>query len=162
MSSIPVEFDPDPITSLSNPDAQMYRAELSSKDPMQSVLKDNPEIYFVPPKRRSEWGEWEFKPGSYYDTTIGSKHPYWKNEDLPKATKDIKRLRFDMLKWGYCKIDSALSDHQVANIRQRVLDQAEAERHELGTASAYESSQVAGLGQLIDAALHSDRVVNFG
>ena len=128
MSSIPVEFDPDHITSLSNPDAQMYRAELSSKDPMQSVLKDNPEIYFVPPKRRSEWGEWEFKPGSYYDTTIGSKHPYWKNEDLPKATKDIKRLRFDMLKWGYCKIDSALSDHQVANIRQRVLDQAEGER----------------------------------
>ena len=47
-------------------------------------------------------------------------------------------------------------------LRRGVLDQAEAERHELGTASAYESSQVAGLGQLIDAALHSDRVVNFG
>jgi tRNA 2-thiouridine synthesizing protein D len=47
-------------------------------------------------------------------------------------------------------------------LRRGVLDQAEAQRHELGTASAYESSQVAGLGQLIDAALHSDRVVNFG
>jgi tRNA 2-thiouridine synthesizing protein D len=47
-------------------------------------------------------------------------------------------------------------------LRRGVLDQTEAERHELGTASAYESSQVAGLGQLIDAALHSDRVVNFG
>ena len=47
-------------------------------------------------------------------------------------------------------------------LRRGVLDQAEAERHELGTASAYEGSQVAGLGQLIDAALHSDRVVNFG
>ena len=47
-------------------------------------------------------------------------------------------------------------------LRRGVLDQAEAERHELGTSSAYESSQVAGLGQLIDAALHSDRVVNFG
>jgi tRNA 2-thiouridine synthesizing protein D len=47
-------------------------------------------------------------------------------------------------------------------LRRGVLDQAEAERHELGTASAYKSSQVAGLGQLIDAALHSDRVVNFG
>ena len=47
-------------------------------------------------------------------------------------------------------------------LRRGVLDQTEADRHELGTASAYESSQVAGLGQLIDAALHSDRVVNFG
>ena len=128
MSSIPVEFDPSHISSQSNPDAQMYHAELSSKDPMQSVLKDNPEIYFVPPKRSREWGEWEFKPGSYYDTTIGSKHAYWKDEDLPKATKDIKRLRSDMLKWGYCKIENALSDHQVAIIRQRVLEQAEGER----------------------------------
>jgi len=47
-------------------------------------------------------------------------------------------------------------------LRRGVLDQTEADRHELGTASAYESSEVAGLGQLVDAALHSDRVVNFG
>jgi tRNA 2-thiouridine synthesizing protein D len=47
-------------------------------------------------------------------------------------------------------------------LRRGVLDQTEADRHELGIASAYESSEVAGLGQLIDASLHSDRVVNFG
>ena len=47
-------------------------------------------------------------------------------------------------------------------LRRGVLDQTEADRHELGTASAYESSEVAGLGQLVDASLHSDRVVNFG
>ena len=47
-------------------------------------------------------------------------------------------------------------------LRRGVLDQTEADRHELGTASAYESSEVGGLGQLIDASLHSDRVVNFG
>lgn len=47
-------------------------------------------------------------------------------------------------------------------LRRGVLNQTEAERHDLGTASAYESSEVAGLGQLIDATLHSDRVVNFG
>ena len=128
MSSIPVEFDPAHVTSQSNPEVQMYHAELSSKDPMKSVLKNNPEIYFVPPKRSSEWGEWEFKSGSYYDTTIGSKHTYWKNEDLPRATKDIKHLRSDMLKWGYCKIEDAVSDNQVAIIRQRVLEQAEGER----------------------------------
>lgn len=47
-------------------------------------------------------------------------------------------------------------------LRRGVLDQTEADRHELGTASAYESSEVAGLGQLIDATLHSDRVISFG
>lgn len=47
-------------------------------------------------------------------------------------------------------------------LRRGVLDQTEADRHELGNASAYESSEVAGLGQLVDAALNSDRLVNFG
>ena len=47
-------------------------------------------------------------------------------------------------------------------LRRGVLDRTEADRHELGTISAYESSEIAGLGQLIDAALYSDRVVNFG
>ena len=47
-------------------------------------------------------------------------------------------------------------------LRRGVLDQTEADRHGLGAASAYESSEVAGLGQLVDASLHSDRVVNFG
>ena len=47
-------------------------------------------------------------------------------------------------------------------LRRGVLDQTEADRHELDTASANESSNIAGLGQLIDATLQSDRVVNFG
>jgi ectoine hydroxylase-related dioxygenase (phytanoyl-CoA dioxygenase family) len=128
MSSIPVEFDPAYIASKAAAESQMYHAELSSKDPMKSVLENNPEIYFVPPKRSSEWGQWEYKPGAYYDTTIGSKHPHWKNEDLPKPSKDIDRLRSDMLKWGYCKIEAALSPAQVAIIRARVLEQAEGEK----------------------------------
>lgn len=128
MTSIPAEFDPVYIDSKSTPESQMYHAELSKKDPMKSVLENNPDIYFVPPKRSSDWGKWEFKPGSYYDTTIGSKHPHWENEDLPKATKDIERLRSDMLKWGYCKVEDALSSDQVAVVRQRVLEQAEGER----------------------------------
>ena len=47
-------------------------------------------------------------------------------------------------------------------LRRGVLDQTEADRHNLGSASAYNSSEVAGLGQLIDATIHSDRMVNFG
>jgi ectoine hydroxylase-related dioxygenase (phytanoyl-CoA dioxygenase family) len=106
----------------------MYHAELSSQDPMQSVLANNPEIYFVAPKRSSDWGNWEFRPGAYYDTTSGAKHPYWQDKDLPKASKDIVQLRKDMLQWGYCKVEDAVSAEQVALIRQRVLEQAEGER----------------------------------
>ena len=128
MRSLPPEFDPDVIDSLANTGSQMYADELAAKDPMQSVLEANPEIYFVPPKRSREWGEWEFKHGSYYDTTVAAKHPHWHDQDLPTATKDINRLRSDMVTWGYCKIADAVSPDQVAVIRSRVLDQAEGER----------------------------------
>ena len=128
MSAVPTEFNSANVAAKANSESHMYQQELSSKDPMKSVLKDNPEIYFVPPKRTSEWGTWEYKKGSYYDTTIGAEHSYWKDKDLPIATKDIERLRSDMLNWGYCKIEDALSAEQVAVIHQRVLQQAEGER----------------------------------
>lgn len=128
MKTIPVEFDPAHVAQRATSDAQMYYKELQAKDPMASVLAANPEIYFVPPKRSSEWGQWEYRTGSYYDTTVGAKHAYWKDQDLPVATRDIARLRADMLNWGYCKIEGALSTEQVAVIHQRVLEQAEGER----------------------------------
>ena len=128
MSVIPEEFNPENIKASSGPGDQMYREEINSQEPMKSVLENNPEIYFVPPCRGKDWGNWEFKPGSYYDTTTGSKHPYWQNQDLPKATKDIVQLRKDMLRWGYCKIEEALSEEQVRIVKERVLEQAEGER----------------------------------
>ena len=128
MNKIPKEFDPARIAAHAESAQQIYREENNSKEPMASVLANNPEIYFVPPQRRSDWGKWEFKPGSYYDTTIGSQHPYWRDQDLPRPSKDIQRLRADMLRWGYCKVEDALSAEQVATVRQRVLDQAEGEQ----------------------------------
>lgn len=106
----------------------MYHAETTSTEPMKSVLENNPEIYFVPPKRGADWGNWAFKPGSYYDTTTGDKHPYWQDKGLPQPSKDIEQLRQDMLRWGYCKVEDALSVEQVMRVRQRVLEQAEGER----------------------------------
>lgn len=47
-------------------------------------------------------------------------------------------------------------------IRRGIVDSAESKRYELNAVSAFESSEIAGLGQLIDATLNSDRVVNFG
>ena len=128
MKKIPKEFDPARIAAHAESAQQIYREENNAKEPMASVLANNPEIYFVPPQRRSNWGKWEFKPGSYYDTTIGSQHPFWREQDLPQPSKDIRRLRADLLNWGYCKVEDALSAEQVATLRQRVLEQAEGEQ----------------------------------
>jgi tRNA 2-thiouridine synthesizing protein D len=49
-----------------------------------------------------------------------------------------------------------------STIKRGVLNKEEAERHNLELNSMYESSEIGGLGQLVDAALNSDRVVNFG
>jgi ectoine hydroxylase-related dioxygenase (phytanoyl-CoA dioxygenase family) len=125
---VPTEFDPADIASKSAPDAQMYRAEVASPEPMKSVLENNPEIYFVPPKPRSDWGNWDYQPGSYYDTTTGAKHPEWQGHSLPQPTVDIAQLRSDLVTWGYCKVDQAIGPAQVRAIRDRVLEQAEGER----------------------------------
>ena len=122
------EFDPEHIAARSTPEIQIYRAQPRATEPMASVLANNPEIHFVPPKRGDEWGKWDYQTGAYYDTTTGAKHPYWQEFDLPQPTKDIQQLRQDMLKWGYCKIADALSAEQVAAIRTRAQEQAEGER----------------------------------
>ena len=149
MSALPEEFHPAKVAAESPPESHMYRHELASRDPMRLVLEANPDIYFVPPKRRSEWGQWEYRQGAYYDTTIGSKHPHWKDQDLPVATRDIKRLRRDMLNWGYCKVADAVSAEQVSLIRQRVLDQAEGE-------------QLAGIAQRTPSGQNINACVNKG
>ena len=128
MPSVPIEFQPDHIEALSPIDAHMYSDDPMVSEPMKSVLANNPEIYFVPPKRGAEWGSWDFKPGSYYDTTTSSQHPYWKDKGLPEPTKDINTLRSDLTIWGYCIVDEAISTDQVESIRTRVLEQAEGER----------------------------------
>lgn len=128
MSAIPDEFDPEYILARSEPEVHIYRDEVNSQEPMKSMYENNPEIYFVPPKRGGDWGQWEFKAGSYYDTTTGDKHPYWKDKELPRPTKKIELLRRDMIVWGYCMIEDAISSEQIEILRERVLGQAEGER----------------------------------
>lgn len=128
MTAVPTEFDPDVIASRSAPERQMFRVENRSTEPMKSVLENNPEIYFVEPKRGADWGNWEYERGAYYDTTTGAKHEYWRDVALPQETKDIDQLRHDFLTWGYCKIEAALSPAQVATVHERVIAQAEGER----------------------------------
>ena len=47
-------------------------------------------------------------------------------------------------------------------IRRGIVDAAEAQRHELPATSCYTSSEIGGLGQLIEAMSNSDRMLSFG
>ena len=47
-------------------------------------------------------------------------------------------------------------------VKRGMLDNAEAERHERGAANVHPAFTLAGLGQLVDANIHSDRLVTFG
>lgn len=47
-------------------------------------------------------------------------------------------------------------------IKRGVVNAQESERHELDAVSIQSSTDIAGLGQLIDAVLHSDRLLQFG
>lgn len=46
--------------------------------------------------------------------------------------------------------------------RRGLLDEAEAIRHQRAAANIHPAFTVSGLGQLVDASVHSDRVLTFG
>ena len=47
-------------------------------------------------------------------------------------------------------------------IKRGIINAQEANRYDLESVSINDSSEIAGLGQLVDAVLLSDRTVNFG
>ena len=120
---VPVEFTEEYVEENSPQDQQIYRDFLRSGEPFRSIFKNNP--WLMPPdiKKPLEWGK-----GMYWDTTVARKHDYWKEFDLPKATKDIKQMRRDIKEWGFCLIEDAMSKEQCDRFLNRLLDQAEGER----------------------------------
>ena len=120
---VPIEFTEQYVEENSPDDQQIYRDFLRSGEPFRSIFKNNP--WLMPPdiKKPLEWGT-----GMYWDTTVGRKHDYWKEFDLPKATKDIKQMRRDIKEWGFCLIEDAMSKEQCDRFLNRLLDQAEGER----------------------------------
>ena len=121
--SLPVQFTRDYIQANSPHSQQLFREFLRSGEPMKSLIENNP--WLRPPdlKQPLKWGE-----NQYWDTTVARKHPYWRHEALPEATKDIHQLRRDFVDWGYCLIADAMSDGQCKNFYQRLTEQAEGER----------------------------------
>jgi hypothetical protein len=120
---VPIEFTEEYVEENSPHDQQIYRDFLRSGEPFRSIFKNNP--WLMPPdiKKVFEWGK-----GMYWDTTVARKHDYWKEFDLPKATKDIKKMRRDIKEWGFCLIEDAMSKEQCDRFLNRLLDQAEGER----------------------------------
>mmetsp|Transcript_2653 Transcript_2653/g.6222 ORF Transcript_2653/g.6222 Transcript_2653/m.6222 type:complete len:406 (-) Transcript_2653:50-1267(-) len=142
--AVPQEFLSASVKANSEKSMQIpYRNVFANGEPYRSMLASNP--WLQPPdyskplecplydrRENANGGGWEGK-SHYWDTTVGRKHTYWKNFDLPRPTKDIHRLRRDMMEWGYCIVEDALSAEQCKYIRNRLEEQAYAER-EVGTA----------------------------
>ena len=141
---VPIEFTSAFIKQYSSVDSGIYSGFLRSKEPYQSLYKNNP--WLIPPdmKKPLEWGV-----GKYWETTVARKHSYWKDFDLPGPTRDIARLRSDLIEWGFCLIEDGLSRQQCAVFLSRLLDQAEAE-------------SLAGVQQMTPSGQYVNSLVNKG
>eukprot|EP01035_Chromulina_nebulosa_P041412 gene41412-56023_t len=120
---IPEEFTAEAVKAASEDDLMPYVPFLKSGEPYRSLIRNNP--WTRPPAAREplEWGQ-----GRYYDTTVGRKHPHWRDIALPQATRDLHQMRRDLVEWGYCLIEDGVSPAQCARLHDRVADQAAAER----------------------------------
>ena len=80
---------------------------------------------------------------------------------LAVTAQDEENLQ---LAWDRLIRDNALDSVVcvTSSLKRGIINAAEAQRHELDGDSLLQSSEIAGLGQLVDATLQSDRVVNFG
>jgi len=119
----PAEYTSEAVAAKSPEHRWVYGSFLWSGEPYRSLVEANPSWRLPPPGQALEWGA-----GKYYDTTVARKHPYWRGVDLPHATKDIDQLRQDILRWGYCLVEDALSARQLSAMRGRILEQMEGEQ----------------------------------
>ena len=58
----------------------------------------------------------------------GEREPLWCESDLPKASRDPEVLRRDLAEYGYCIVERALEGNALAAVRDRIREQAAAER----------------------------------
>ncbi|MBM4205857.1 MAG: phytanoyl-CoA dioxygenase family protein [Gammaproteobacteria bacterium] len=121
--SIPAEFSKEAVAAVAEQSERPWGSFLDSGEPYRSLLKHNPWLRAPRPEDPLEWGK-----GWYYDTTVARKHPYWKDKGLPTPTRDLGKLRQDLWRWGFALIRDGLSPQQTKALRQRVAEQAEAER----------------------------------
>ena len=84
------EFQKEYIEENSQETELLFNDFLNSQEPYASIFKNNP--WLKPPNLKEP-----LQSGDYYwNTTVGRKHPFWKNKKLPSPTKDIKQIRKDL------------------------------------------------------------------
>jgi len=126
--AVPSEFTEEAVKANSPKEKRIYQDIPGLREPYLSLHANNPWMQPPDPRKPLEWGPPpQFGYERYWDTTVARKHEYWRGVDLPKLTKDINRMRHDLLEWGFCLIEEGLSKEQYLCMKQRVLEQAEAE-----------------------------------
>lgn len=151
-NGVPEEFLPENVASRSNEKDQLQDAKwFASGEPFRSMHANNPwlrspvggngvrasrpdgsltERFRCPLFESGDNASGGGLNGTpYYDTTVARKHDYWKQfDDLPRETKDIGEARKDLDKYGYCLIEDGMSNAQCSYMRDRLEEQAIAER----------------------------------
>jgi ectoine hydroxylase-related dioxygenase (phytanoyl-CoA dioxygenase family) len=159
--SPPEAFGPEAVASASQHEDRLFSSFWRSGQPLKSMLENNP--WLQPPNlaRPLAWGG-----GEYWDTTIGSEHPYWRDQDLPRATQDIVQLRKDFERWGYCLIEDGLSPTQCQAFLKRLLDQAAGEAsagiEQITPSGQYVNTLVNKGEQFVGCIQHDPRAVQAG
>ena len=143
--SVPHEFTPEYVNANSPKEALLYADFFTSGEPWKSIFANNP--WLRPPDTTKPL---EFSDGQYWDTTIGRKHPYWSQYDLPQPTKEIHQMRADLREWGFCLIEDALSGDQCKRFYERLWEQSEGER---AAGVAYDSPT----GQMVNTLVNKGR-----
>lgn len=121
--TIPEEFTPEAVAAASPQETHLFRHAYANSDLEESLFRNNPWLMPPPHDKPLAWG-----PDCYWDTTTADAHPYWRDKNLPRPTRDMTRMRRDFLDWGYCLIEDAMSQDQCRALYARLLEQAEAER----------------------------------
>lgn len=121
--TVPPQFSAEYVKESSPPEELLYADFLQSYGPYRSMMANNPWLRPPDVTQPLEWGT-----GRYWDTTVGRKHPYWSQHALPQPTKEIRQLRKDLLKWGYCLIEQGMSRAQCEAFYTRLWEQSEGEK----------------------------------
>jgi ectoine hydroxylase-related dioxygenase (phytanoyl-CoA dioxygenase family) len=132
----PVEFTPEYVAAHSPLEQQLYTRFLRSGEPYRSLYQKGFHGsarlgYAHDPATSPQRGPvpgLDLEDETLYYNTAGESEAYWRGVDLPKPSKDIRQLRADLGKWGYCLIHEALSPEQLQRLKTRVMDQAAGEQ----------------------------------
>lgn len=119
----PVEFNQSTVADCSQPSEQLHHHFHSSQEPAAS-LKRLGLTFKKDPKTSTHLNN---DDAQYYNTA-GSATSHWAGKCLPKPTKNIRTMRMDLDRWGYCLIDEAQSVEQRQQMRDRLVEQAAGER----------------------------------